>query len=171
MADASIEVLLDDFENKGRWGLGGDGASRTHLTTFAEGAPTKRPGVYADGAAGADHRALVLLIRAATDGLEVDLVAKQGEGFAIPGRIEALNLWVRSPHASIEIAADLGGSARNLLLGTVSADAEWQRVQGRLDASLADTTLLGLQIRLTEVIKREGEVMILLDDLTAHTEH
>ncbi|RDI41763.1 hypothetical protein [Nocardia mexicana] len=170
MSDASTEVLLDDFENKGRWELGGDGASKTHLTTFAEGAPGKRPGVYADGAAGADHRALVLLIRSATEDLEVDLVAKPGRGFAVPGKLGALNLWVRSPHASIEISADLGEEARDLLLGTVSADGEWQRVQGRPGDPIAEAALLGLQIRLTEVIKREGEVMILLDDLTAHIE-
>ncbi|GAB2709610.1 hypothetical protein [Nocardia thraciensis] len=170
MSDASTEVLLDDFENKGRWEIGGAGASRTHLTTFAEGAPGKRPGVYADGAAGADHRALVLLVRSATEDLEVDLIAKPGRDFAIAGTLGALNLWVRSPHASLEISADLGEGARDLLLGTVSADGEWQRIEGRLDAPITDAALHGVQIRLTEVVKREGEVMILLDDLTARTE-
>lgn len=169
MSDTSVEVLLDDFENKDRWDLAGDGARRTHLTTFAEGAPGKRLGIYADGVSGADHRALVLLIREATDDLDVDLVAKPDRPFAIPGRLTALNLWVRTPHAAIRIYARLGvaGEEQELLLGKIPAGGEWQRTQHDPTAPRPDATLLGLRIRLVDVIKREGEVMILLDDLTA----
>ncbi|WP_280370025.1 hypothetical protein [Nocardia wallacei] len=171
MSDASVEMLLDDFEDKGKWEITGDGASRTHLTTFAEGAPAKRPGVYSDGAAGADHRALVLLVRSATDGLEVELVAKPGRTLAIAGQLDAVNLWVRSPHASIDVYARIGVAeeSRDLLLGNVSAHGEWQRVQHRAESAITGAELLGLRVRLTEVVKRQGEVMILLDDLTAHT--
>ncbi|MBF6301409.1 hypothetical protein IU459_28290 [Nocardia amamiensis] len=172
MSDASVEVLLDDFENKDKWELAGDGAKRTHLTTFAEGAPSKTPGIYADGVAGADHRALVLLIRSATDNLEVDLVAKPGQLSSIAGRLAAVHLWVRSPHASIQVSARLGGTEqgeRELVLGNVSANGEWQRLGYEPADPIADAELLALTIRLTEVVKREGEVMILLDDLTART--
>ncbi|MGK8488607.1 hypothetical protein [Nocardia asiatica] len=172
MSDASVEVLLDDFENKDNWELSGDGADRTHLTTFVEGAPSKRPGVYADGVAGADHRALVLLIRSAADDLEVDLVVKAGQKFSIAGRLAALNLWVRSPHASIRVSARLRGAGqdeRELVLGNVSATGEWQRLEHDLAEPCDDSDLIALRIRLTHVVKREGEVMILLDDLTART--
>ncbi|WP_040783327.1 hypothetical protein [Nocardia pneumoniae] len=171
MSDASVEVLLDDFENKDKWELAGDGAARTHLTTFAEGAPSKTPGVYADGVAGADYRALVLLIRSATDDLEVDLVAKPGQLSSIAGRLAAVHLWVRSPHASIGVSARISTEQgeRELALGNVSADGEWQRLGYEPADPIADAKLLALKIRLTEVVKREGEVMILLDDLTART--
>ncbi|MBB5918911.1 hypothetical protein BJY24_007823 [Nocardia transvalensis] len=171
MSDASVEVLLDDFEDKAKWEVGGAGADRTHLTTFAEGAPAKDPGVYADGAAGDDHRALVLLVRSADDDLEIDLTVEPGRELPIPGQLETVNLWVRSPHASIDVFALLteNGQARDLLLGTVSAQGEWQRVRGRLAAPITGAELLGLRVRLTEVVKRAGEVMILLDDLTAGT--
>ncbi|WP_187684700.1 hypothetical protein [Nocardia wallacei] len=171
MSDASVEVLLDDFEDKGKWEIAGDGASRTHLTTFAEGAPAKRPGVYSDGAAGADHRALVLLVRSAAEGVEVELVAKPGRALSISGQLEAVNLWVRTPHASIDVYARIAaaGESRDLLLGNVSAQAEWQRVQHRAETAVTGAELLGLRVRLTEVVKRQGEVMILLDDLTAQT--
>ncbi|MEU2032334.1 hypothetical protein [Nocardia amamiensis] len=171
MSDASVEVLLDDFENKDKWELAGDGAKRTHLTTFAEGAPSKTPGIYADGAAGADHRALVLLIRSATDNLEIDLVAKPGQLSSIAGRLAAVHLWVRSPHASIRVSARLGTEQdeRELLLGNVSASGEWQRLGLEPTDPIADAELLALTIQLTEVVKQEGEVMILLDDLTART--
>ncbi|WP_431956584.1 hypothetical protein [Nocardia lijiangensis] len=171
MSDASVEVLLDDFENKDKWDLAGDGASLTHLTTFAEGAPSKTPGVYADGAAGADHRALVLLVRAATPDIEVELVAKPGQSFSIAGRLAVVNLWVRSPHASIQVSARLGSDEgeRELALGVITAGSEWQRLGHEPAEAIADAELLALKIRLTEVVKREGEVMILLDDLTART--
>ncbi|MGQ4601102.1 hypothetical protein [Nocardia sp. R6R-6] len=172
MSDASVEVLLDDFENKDKWEVAGEGVNRTHLTTFAEGAPSKKPGVYADGAAGADHRALVLLIRSATAELEVDLVAKPGHSFAIAGQLRGVNLWARSPHATIKISARLGSTEqgeRELLLGNVSASGEWQRLAYELTDPMTDPDILALKIRLTEVVKREGEVMILLDDLTART--
>ncbi|WP_174188501.1 hypothetical protein [Nocardia barduliensis] len=172
MSDASVEVLLDDFENKDNWEVSGAGADRTHLTTFAEGAPSKPPGVYADGIAGADHRALVLLIRSAADDLEVDLVAKAGRSFSIAGRLAALNLWVRSPHASIRVSARLRGAGqdeRELVLGNISATGEWQRLEHDLADPCDDSALVALTIRLARVVKREGEVMILLDDLTART--
>ncbi|MCC3330831.1 hypothetical protein [Nocardia abscessus] len=172
MSDASVEVLLDDFEDKDNWEVAGGGADRTHLTTFAEGAPSKRPGVYADGVAGADHRALVLLIRSAADDLAVDLVAKPGQSFSIAGRLAALNLWVRSPHASIQVSARLhsaGQGERELVLGDISATGEWQRLEHELAETCDDSDLVALTIRLTQVVKREGEVMILLDDLTVRT--
>ncbi|BDT99809.1 MULTISPECIES: hypothetical protein [Nocardia] len=170
MSDASVEVLLDDFESKDRWELAGTGADRTHLTTFAEGAPSKRPGVYADGVAGADYRALVLLVRSATDDLEVDLVAKPGRALSIPGRLAALNLWVRSPHASIRVSARLrgaGGGERELVLGSVPATGEWRRLEQEPADPVDDGEIVAVTIRLTQVVKQEGEVMILLDDLTA----
>ncbi|ONM50032.1 hypothetical protein [Nocardia donostiensis] len=172
MANASVEVLLDDFENKDRWEVAGNGAGRTHLTTFAEGAPSKRPGVYADGVAGADYRALVLLIRSAADELEIELVAKAGNTFAISGRVAAVRLWVRSPHASIRVSAHVRetvGGERELTLGSISAHSEWKQLECRLSEPVNDVALLALTVRLTEVCKREGEVMILLDDLTALT--
>ncbi|WP_431969517.1 hypothetical protein [Nocardia sp. bgisy134] len=171
MSDASVEVLLDDFENKDKWDLAGDGASKTHLTTFAEGAPSKTPGVYADGVAGADQRALVLLVRGASADLEIELVAKPGQSFSIAGKLAILNLWVRSPHASIRVSARLGGDQGETepVLGAVAAGAEWQRLGHEPADAIADAEVLGLKIRLTEVVKREGEVMILLDDLTART--
>jgi hypothetical protein len=165
-------VLLDDFEDKDNWEVAGGGADRTHLTTFAEGAPIKRPGVYADGVSGADHRALVLLIRSAVDELEVELVVKPGHSFSIAGRLTALNLWVRSPHASIQVSARLhsaGQGERELVLGNISATGEWQRLEHEPAEPCDDSDLVGLTIRLTQVVKREGEVMILLDDLTART--
>lgn len=172
MSDASVEVLLDDFEDKQKWEIEGTGASRTHLTTFSEGAPNKDLGVYADGATGADHRALVLLVRSADDDLTVELVAKPGRAPSIPGSLTAVNLWVRSPHASIEVSARIssaGQEARNLLLGEVSAHGEWRRLQHPLPDPIAGAELSALRIRITEVIKQKGEVMILLDDLTART--
>ncbi|MGK8523953.1 hypothetical protein ACRS6B_21465 [Nocardia asteroides] len=171
MSDASVEVLLDDFENKDKWEVTGAGADRTHLTTFAEGAPTKRPGVYADGVAGADYRALVLLIRSAADDLEVELAAKAGQ-FSISGRVAGVHLWVRSPHASIRVSARLRGAdrdERDLALGDIAATGEWQRLEHELPDPVHDADLVALTIRLTQVVKREGEVMILLDDLTART--
>ncbi|MGV9616148.1 hypothetical protein [Nocardia xishanensis] len=171
MSDASVEVLLDDFENKDKWDLAGNGASKTHLTTFAEGAPSKTPGVYADGVAGADQRALVLLVREATADLEVELQAKPGQSFSIAGKLAVLHLWVRSPHASIRVSARLSSDQgeTELVLGAVTATGEWRRLEHEPADVIADAEILGLKIRLTEVVKREGEVMILLDDLTAQT--
>ncbi|MEU8899255.1 hypothetical protein [Nocardia sp. NPDC048505] len=168
----TAEVLLDDFENKANWDVAGAGADRSHLTTFAEGAPTKEVRSYADGRAGADHRALVLLIKSAADDLEVDLITKDGRSFAVPGQLSGLNLWVRSPHASIRIFAALGaadGSTRDVLLGKVTASAEWQHVKHQLDTPIDGANLLALKIRLMAVTKQTGELMILLDDLTART--
>ncbi|MEV0292216.1 hypothetical protein [Nocardia sp. NPDC050710] len=172
MSDASVEVLLDDFENKDNWDVAGAGAARTHMTTFAEGAPSKEPGVYANGAAGADYRAVALLIRSATDDFEFTLIPKPGKSFPIPGHLEALNLWVRSPHASIQIFGRIGGTGpeeRELLLGKVTAGAEWQRVAHDLSDPVVGADVIELKIQLTQVVKRAGEVMILLDDLTART--
>ena len=172
MADASVEVLLDDFEKKGNWDVAGAGASQSHLTTFAEGAPAKEFLAYADGRAGEDHRALVLLIKSAVDDLEVDLITKSSESFAIPGQLTALNLWVRSPHASIRLFAALGGAdgaTRDVLLGKVTASPEWQQVKHQLDTPIDGAKLLGLKVRLMAVTKQTGELMILLDDLTART--
>ncbi|MBF6168800.1 hypothetical protein IU486_29265 [Streptomyces gardneri] len=172
MSDASVEVLLDDFENKDKWEVAAAGADRTHLTTFAEGAPGKRPGVYPDGVAGADYRALVLLIRSATDDLEVELDVRPGQSFSIAGRLEALSLWVRSPHASIRVSARLRGASRDereLDLGDIAANGEWRPLTRELADPMDDADLIALTIRLTQVVKREGEVMILLDDLTART--
>ncbi|MGW0246491.1 hypothetical protein ACWDYH_07600 [Nocardia goodfellowii] len=173
MSETSVEVLLDDFENKDNWDVAGAGADRSHLTTFAEGAPNKELRAYVDGRAGADHRALVLLIKSAADDLEVDLVTKSGESFAVPGHLEALNLWVRSPHASIRLFASLGsadGSIREVQLGKVTASAEWQHVKHQLDTPVDSAVLKGLKIRLMAVTKQTGELMILLDDLTARTQ-
>ncbi|MCP2280696.1 hypothetical protein APR09_006305 [Nocardia amikacinitolerans] len=171
MSDASVEVLLDDFENKDKWELVGNGAGRTHLTTFAEGAPSKTPGVYADGVAGEDHRALVLLVKSAENDLEVELVAKPGQSFSIAGLLAVVNLWVRSPHASIRVSARLGGEQgeRELVLGDITAGPDWQHLGHEPADAIADADLLALKIRLTDVVKREGEVMVLLDDLTART--
>ncbi|WP_040834653.1 hypothetical protein [Nocardia brevicatena] len=172
MSDASVEVLLDDFEKKDDWELTGVGAQKTHLTTFAEGAPSKRPGVYADGVKGADHRALVLLIRSAAAGFEVELVRRAGREFSIAGRSSGLNLWVRTPHAELEVSARLrdgGGETRDLVLGTVPVDSEWRRLEHEVSEPFTDAELLGLRIRLGAVVERPGEVMVLLDDLSAFT--
>jgi hypothetical protein len=56
-----------------------------------------------------------------------------------------------------------------LILGSVSAAGEWQRLEHEPADPVDDSDLLALTIRLGEVVKREGEVMILLDDLTATT--
>ncbi|MGW4366344.1 hypothetical protein ACWEKT_11925 [Nocardia takedensis] len=171
MSDASVEVLLDDFESKNNWDLAGPGADRTHITTFVEGAPSKNPGKYADGAAGADHRAVALLVRAAAEGLDIELTPKPGKSFEIPGLLGGLNLWIRSPHAALHVYARVGTAEdpAEVLLGRVSAGAEWQRAEHVLTAPLTDAAVLGLRLRLTEIVKRSGEVMILLDDLTAST--
>ncbi|MEV0706978.1 hypothetical protein [Nocardia aurea] len=171
MADTSVEVLLEDFENKDNWDLGGPGAGQTHITTFAEGAPSKEPGVYANGAAGADYRAVALLVKSAAEGLDIELNPKPGSAFTVPGQLEELNLWVRSPHASIRVFARVGVGAeeQELSLGRITANGEWQRAGHELPDPAADVAILGLRIRLAEVIKRAGEVMILLDDLTART--
>lgn len=166
----TTEVLLDDFENTGRWTLGGDGAGRTHLTTFAEGAPSKRPGVYADGRPGEDRRALVLLVRDAADDLEIELVARPDPAFAPSGEVSAVGVYVRSPHAAIRVHAELAGAdgeSRELLLGKVPVSGEWQRITHELEQPLAGAQLRGLRVRLVDVVRRAGEVMILLDDLTA----
>ncbi|MFE6858716.1 hypothetical protein [Nocardia sp. NPDC057668] len=173
MSDASNEVLLDDFEDTGKWELAGAGAAQTHLTTFAEGAPVKDPGVYADGEAGEDARALALLIKNAADGLEVDLAAKPGQPFSIAGTLAELNLFVRSPHAAIWVFARFAGAGdetREELLSRSNASPEWQRAGVKLHPPIADAELLGLRIRLVEVVKTAGEVMILLDDLTVRSE-
>ncbi|MGV9415839.1 hypothetical protein ACWDOP_38585 [Nocardia sp. NPDC003693] len=173
MSDASNEVLLDDFEDTGKWELAGAGAAQTHVTTFAEGAPVKEPGVYASGERGEDHRALALLISKAVDGLEVDLVAKAGQSFTIAGTLSELNLYVRSPHAAIWVYARLGGAGqepREELLGRTNTSPEWQRAGIKLHPPIKDAELLGLRIRLVEVVKTAGEVMILLDDLTVRSE-
>lgn len=172
MSDASNEVLLDDFENTEKWELAGAGAQQTHVTTFAEGAPAKELGVYADGRRGDDHRAVALLVRNPADGLEVELVAKTDQTFAIAGELAELNLFVRTPHAAIWVYAQLGGPGQDVreeLLGRVNADAEWQRVGVKLGEPIKDAALLGLKIRLVEVVKLAGEVMILLDDLTVRS--
>ncbi|WP_282777576.1 MULTISPECIES: hypothetical protein [unclassified Nocardia] len=170
MSEASVEVLLDDFEDKGNWELGGAGAERTHLTTFAEGAPNKELASFADGAAGRDYRALVLLIRRAADDFEVDLVARAGRPFTIAGELTALRLWVRSPHAAIRVDARLEsvqGAARAQFTN-VPASGEWQHVELEVPP-MTDASLTGLRVRLVHVVKQQGEVMILLDDLTATT--
>ncbi|MGW4326235.1 hypothetical protein ACWEKR_10130 [Nocardia sp. NPDC004573] len=84
----------------------------------------------------------------------------------------ALNLWVRSPHASIRVSARLRGTGqgeRELVLGSVPATGEWQRLQHEPADPVDDGEVVALTIRLAQVVKHEGEVMILLDDLTAHT--
>lgn len=169
MSDASIEVLLDDFEDKEKWELAGAGAGLTHLTTFVEGAPSKDLAAYADGVAGRDYRALVLLIRKAIDDFEVELAAKAGHAFAIGGRLEALRVWVRSPHAAIRVYARLEDDkhgVREVLFAKVPTSGEWQHAEFALDEPIDEATLLGLKVRLVDVVKHEGEVMILLDDLT-----
>ncbi|MFF2551609.1 hypothetical protein ACFVUS_11460 [Nocardia sp. NPDC058058] len=166
------EVLLDDFEDTGKWELAGAGASKAHITTFAEGAPVKDPGVYADGERGEDHRALAVLVRGAADGHEIELVAKAGQVFALPGEVSGLDLYVRSPHASIEVSgfvAAAGQDSVEVLLGRIAATPEWQRIGEKLPAALTGAELLGIKIRLTEVVKSAGEVMILLDDLTVRS--
>ncbi|MFI6866975.1 hypothetical protein [Nocardia sp. NPDC050406] len=168
----SVEVLLDDFEDKDKWELAGAGAELTHLTTFVEGAPTKELAAYADGVAGRDYRALVLLIRKAVDDFEVELAAKPGHSFAIAGRLAAVKLWVRSPHAAIRIYARLEDAAhgvREILFAKVPTSAEWQHATYELDEPITEATLLGMKIRLVDVVKHEGEVMVLLDDLTVST--
>lgn len=172
MSDEPFEVLLDDFEKKDEWEVSGAGAARTHLTTFMEGAPNKEPGVYADGVAGRDIRALVLLVRSATDDFEVELVRAAGADYPIAGELAAVNLWIRSPHAALSVYAhlrDAAGQTRELLLGKVSCDPEWKRIGAQPADPITDATLTGFTIRLTEVVKTSGEVMILLDDLTART--
>ncbi|GAB4584708.1 hypothetical protein [Nocardia sp. IFM 10818] len=171
MSDASSEVLLDDFENKDNWAVAGTGADRTHLTTFAEGAPGKQQASFASGETGRDYRALVLLIRQAADDLEVELVAKSGETFSIAGQLADIKLWVRSPHASIRVYARLGNTAdeHELLIGKVTVGGEWQHVEHAVRDTIEDARLLGLKIRLLDVVKTQGEVMILLDDLTVRT--
>ncbi|WP_040790297.1 hypothetical protein [Nocardia paucivorans] len=172
MSDTSVEVLLDDFEKKDDWDLIGAGADTTHLTTFVEGAPNKRPGVYADGGKGADHRALVLLIRSAAAGFEVELVRRPGHEFSVTGRVSGVSLWVRTPHAALEIAARLrdgSGETRDVVLGTAPIDGEWRRLEHEVGEPFTDAELLGLRIRLEDVVERPGEVMILLDDLSALT--
>jgi hypothetical protein len=37
-------------------------------------------------------------------------VAEPGQAFSIAGRLTALRLWVRSPHASIRVSARLRGA-------------------------------------------------------------
>ncbi len=44
-----------------------------------------------------------------------------------------------------------------------------QRLEHEPAEPCDDSDLVALTIRLTQVVKREGEVMILLDDLTART--
>lgn len=173
MSETSDEVLLDDFENRENWELAGPGADRTHLTTFAEGAPSKRPGIYADGGRGADHRALVLLIRSAVSDFEVELRSRAGREFVIPGRCAGVNLWMRTPHAALRawaILRDDTGEVHDLPLGELPVDSEWQRFESPLSAPLTDPLLLGLRVRLGAVVQRAGEVMVLLDDLTATVE-
>ncbi|NNH74957.1 hypothetical protein HLB23_34775 [Nocardia uniformis] len=172
MSDASVEVLLDDFENKSKWELVGVAARRAHLTTFVEGAPSKGLASFADGAMGRDIRALVVLIRKAADDLVVELASKPKPAFTVAGRLETLRLWVRSPHAAIRVYARLESEAsgyQEVLLAKVPTGALWQHSEYQLDEPITDATLLGLKIRLMDVVKREGEVMILLDDLTVRT--
>ncbi|QLY29678.1 hypothetical protein H0264_31290 [Nocardia huaxiensis] len=168
----SVEVLLDDFENKDKWEVAGEAATHTHVTTFKEGAPTKEPGVYADGVAGEDVRALALLVRKATDRTEIELAAKPGQAFTVKGDTTGLDLWVRSPHAAIQVSAQLqgeDGTQQEVQLGKLTADRDWHRAGTALPQPLSNATLTGLKIRVTEVVKHEGEVMILLDDLTVRT--
>ncbi|MFC8526211.1 hypothetical protein [Nocardia sp. NPDC057227] len=168
----TTEVLLDDFENTARWTLAGPGAGRTHLTTFAEGAPDKRPVDYADGRRGADRRALVLLVRDAENELEIELAARPDPAFAPSGVVSAVGVYVRSPHAEIRISADLvtaDGARCEVPLGRVPASGEWQRIGHEPVQPLAGAEVRALRVRLVEVVPRAGEVMILLDDLTART--
>ncbi|MBF6357890.1 hypothetical protein IU449_25665 [Nocardia higoensis] len=167
MPDTSTEVLLDDFEHRDDWAIVGSGATQTHLTTFVEGAPAKRPGVYADGERGADHRAVVLLIRSATEGFEVELAPRAEHSRSLPAATSELRLWIRSPHADVRVWADLAEGA--VPLGSTSAAGEWIRLHHRFATPIAATELRALRIRLDVVTKQAGEVMILLDDLTALT--
>ncbi|WP_067572064.1 hypothetical protein [Nocardia acidivorans] len=166
------EVLLDDFEDTEKWELAGAGANKAHVTTFAEGAPIKDPGVYGDGVPGADRRALALLVRGAAEGHEIELVARAGQAFALPGEVSGLDLYVRSPHAAIWVYGFIAGAGQDsaeVLLGRVAAKGEWQRIGAELIEVLTGAELLGLKIRLVEVVKEAGEVMILLDDLTVRS--
>lgn len=167
MPDASTEVLLDDFENRDDWELRGGGAERTHLTTFVEGAPAKRPGVFADGERGADHRAVVLLIRSATEGFEVELAPRAPRSRELPAGTRELRLWIRSPHSALRVDAVLAGS--EVPLGSTTAVGEWIRLTHRFEEPIPATELRALRIRLDVVTKQAGEVMILLDDLTVVT--
>lgn len=167
MPDASTEVLLDDFENKGDWEITGPDAAQTHLTTFVEGAPAKRPGVHADGSRGADHRAVVLLIRSATADLQVRLARRAGRSLPVPAATSELRLWVRSPHAALRVWAELDEG--DVALGSVAAVGEWIRLHHRFTEPVAATDLRALRIELAAVTDHAGEVMILLDDLTALT--
>jgi len=167
MPDASTEVLLDDFENKDDWEIAGPGAPQTHLTTFVEGAPAKRPAVHADGRRGADHRAVVLLIRSATTDFEVELAPRAGRSLTLPDTTGELRLWVRSPHAGLRVWADLADG--EVALGSTAATGEWTRLHHRFAEPIAATALRGLRLELDVVTEHAGEVMILLDDLTALT--
>ncbi|MBF6465727.1 hypothetical protein IU427_11150 [Nocardia beijingensis] len=98
-------------------------------------------------------------MRSATDDLEVDLVAKPGRALPIPGRLAALSLWVRSPHASIRVSARLRGtgqSERELVLGSVPAIGEWRRLRHEPADPVDDGEVVALTIRLTQVVKQEG---------------
>ncbi|MFB8006681.1 hypothetical protein [Nocardia sp. NPDC056000] len=166
------EVLLDDFEDTGKWELAGAGASKAHITTFAEGAPVKDPLAYPDGVRGEDHRALAVLVRGAADGHEIELVAKADRAVALPGEVSGVDLYVRSPHASIEVSGFIAGAGQDsveILLGRIAVAPEWQRIGEELREALTGAELLGLKIRLVEVVKQAGEVMILLDDLTVRS--
>lgn len=168
----TTEVLLDDFENTARWALAGAGAGRTHLTTFAEGAPSKPPVDYADGSRGADRRALVLLVREAANDLEIELEAQPDPTFALTGAVTAVGVYVRSPHAEIRVSADLvtaDGARCEVPLGLVPAGGEWRRIEHEPVQPLAGAEVRALRVRLVAVLPRAGEVMILLDDLTART--
>ncbi|MFC8048057.1 hypothetical protein [Nocardia sp. NPDC057353] len=168
----TTEVLLDDFETTVRWTVSGAGAGRTHLTTFAEGAPSKPPVDYADGSRGADRRALVLLVRDAANDLEIELAAQPDPAFALSGAVSAVGVYVRSPHAGIRVSVDLvtaDGARCEVPLGLVPATGEWQRIEHEPVQPLAGAEVRGLRVRLVEVVPRAGEVMILLDDLTART--
>ncbi|WP_040795554.1 hypothetical protein [Nocardia higoensis] len=167
MPDASTEVLLDDFENRDDWEIRGPGAEQTHLTTFVEGAPAKRPGIYADGERGADHRAVVLLIRSAAAGFEVELAPRAGRSRALPDGTSELRLWIRSPHADLRVWAVLADG--EVPLGSTPATGEWIRLHHDFDGPIAATALRALRVRLDAVTKQAGEVMILLDDLTVVT--
>src|SRR5690606_1921158 len=167
MPDASTEVLLDDFENRDDCELRGPGAPQTHLTTFVEGAPAKRPGVFAAGERGADHRAVVLLVRSAAEGLEVELAPRAARSRTLPKSTTELRLWIRSPHASLRVHALLAD--REAPLGVTTAAGEWVRLHHRFAGPIAATELRALRIRLDVVTKTAGEVMILLDDMTAVT--
>ncbi|WP_067649817.1 hypothetical protein [Nocardia harenae] len=168
----TTEVLLDDFENTARWTPAGAGAARTHLTTFAEGAPDKQPVGYADGRRGADRRALVLLVRDAENDLDIELEARPDPAFAPSGEVSAVGVYVRSPHAEIRVSADLvtaDGARCEVPLGRVPAAGDWCRIGHEPVQPLVGAEVRALRVRLVEVVPRAGEVMILLDDLTART--